>query len=90
MSDAINDTVRRVTTGLELDRARERANYASAAVDVARMRHAAALLVSQHEPVASLGMDRDQLRVLLRYVDHGDETRMWRELAALKEGRGDE
>lgn len=68
-----------------IDRWRAERENASARLQLAERDRAAALLVSQHEPVHSLGIDRNALRVLLAYVSHGDAPRMQRELAALKE-----
>ena len=39
-----------------------------------------ALLLSQHEPVASLGIDREALRLALDYIHHGDLDRLKREM----------
>lgn len=60
----------------------EREN-ASAQLQLARAREARARLLSQHEPVASLGVDRAVLRVLLNYTSHHDTGRLGRELAEL-------
>ena len=55
----------------------EREN-ASARLELAHMRARMAYLLSQHEPVHSLGVDREKLRALLAYVKHGDLARMKR------------
>lgn len=60
----------------------EREN-ASARLDLARCNEACAYLISQHEPVASLGINREVLRVLLSYVRHADTKRLHRELDEL-------
>jgi len=62
----------------------EREN-ASARLDLARASEARAYLISQHEPIHSLGIDRNVLRVLLHFTAHHDKARLTRELAALKE-----
>lgn len=60
----------------------EREN-ASARVELATVNESCAILLSSHEPVASLGIDRKVLRVLLHYVRHGDIARRDRGLADL-------
>ena len=57
----------------------EREN-ASARLDLARTCEARAYLLSQHEPVASLGINRNVLRILLSYTAHHDRARLHREL----------
>lgn len=57
----------------------EREN-ASARLELAQMRRNIAHLLSQHEPVASLGLDRDMLRIALNFVSHGDVLRANREM----------
>lgn len=37
-------------------------------------------LLSQHEPLASAGIDRETVRPILRYIIHGDKYRMEREM----------
>ena len=53
---------------------------ASACLELARMQQRIAELVSQNEPVASTGIDRDKLEALLRYIQHGDKQRLAGEL----------
>lgn len=60
----------------------EREN-ATARLELARAAEARAYLLSQHEPVASLGIDRNVLRVLLAFTAHHDKARLAREVAAL-------
>lgn len=60
----------------------EREN-ASARLELARMRECCALLVSQYDPVFSLGIDRAKLKVLLAFVQHHDTARLRRECEAL-------
>lgn len=60
----------------------EREN-ADARLSLARASEARAYLLSQHEPVASLGLDRNVLRVLLSFTAHHDKARLVRELATL-------
>lgn len=56
---------------------------ASARVELARTRECCKLLVSQYDPVHSLGIDRDALKVLLDFVQHHDTHRLRRECEAL-------
>lgn len=60
----------------------EREN-ASARLDIARSNEACAHLLSSHEPIASLDINREVMRVLLSYVRHADRARLTRELAEL-------
>jgi hypothetical protein len=60
----------------------EREN-ATARLELARTSEARAYLLSQHEPVASLGLKREQLRVLLAFTAHHDKARLHRELKEL-------
>jgi len=60
----------------------EREN-ASARLELAKMRECCALLVSQYDPVFSLGIDRAKLKVLLAFVQHHDTARLRRECEAL-------
>jgi len=69
-----NDTVRRWMAEYE---------NASARLELARTRECCALLLSQHDPVYSLGVDRARLKVLLDFVRHHDPARLRRECEAL-------
>ncbi|NOJ26583.1 MAG: hypothetical protein DA330_01030 [Nitrososphaera sp.] len=44
-----------------------------ARLEIALIKERAAYLLSQHEPVASLGLDREALRAALSYLWHGSE-----------------
>lgn len=55
---------------------------ATARLELARIRERSAYLISQHEPVNSLGLDRERLRLALRYLEHGNLTRLENELEA--------
>ena len=57
---------------------------AGARLQIARMNEHCAHLISQHEPVASLGLDRERLRIALNYVRHGDLARLGREFEELR------
>lgn len=61
----------------------EREN-ASARLELAQIRERSAHLLSQHEPVASLGLDREALRVALNFLAHGDLHRLGREHEELR------
>lgn len=65
----------------------EREN-ASARYELAKINEACASILSAHEPVASLGIDRDALRVLISYIHHGDQGRLHRETADYLKGLG--
>ena len=56
----------------------EREN-ASARYQLAKIKEHCAYLLSQHEPVASLRLDREKLRIVFRYLNHGDLHRLNRE-----------
>lgn len=65
----------------EVRRWRAESENASARLQLATAKEARAALLSNHEPVASLGMDREALRILLSFTVHGDTKRMHREVA---------
>ncbi len=56
---------------------------ATAQLELTRTRECCRLLVSQHDPVFSLGIDRAALKVLLDFVQHHDTARLRRECEAL-------
>jgi hypothetical protein len=59
----------------------EREN-ASARLELARTRECCSLLISQHDPVFSMGIDRDALKILLGFIAHHDTHRLRRECEA--------
>ena len=65
-----------------VDRWNAESENASARLEMARMRRNIAHLLSQHEPVAQLGIDRERLRVLLSFVEHGDHHRLRKDVEA--------
>jgi len=69
-----NDTVKRWRAEGENAAARER---------LARIHECCKLLLSQHDPVARLDLDRKRLGVVLDFVLHGDPARLRREVEAL-------
>jgi hypothetical protein len=69
-----NDTVRRWMAEKE---------NAEARLQLAKTRECCNLLVSQYDPVCSLGIDRKALKVLLDFIQHHDPARLRRECDAL-------
>lgn len=61
---------------------------ADAKLEIARMLRNIAFLLSQHEPVATLGLDREALRRALDFVQHGDVERCLRNFDGQQQ-RGD-
>ena len=64
----------------EVLRAQEAYSHGATHLQLSRMRRNMAFLLSQHEPVKSLGIDRDRLRLALEFIEHGDEKRCARDL----------
>ena len=58
---------------------------ASAHLEMALLKERMAELMSAHDPVAALGLDRERLRIALRFLAHGDTGRAFRDLEALTE-----
>lgn len=65
----------------------EREN-ATARVDLEKTRECCRLLVSQYDPVFSLGINRDALKVLLDFVQHHDPSRLRRDCEAFIAAHG--
>ena len=57
---------------------------ATARLEIARINKHCAYLISQHEPVAGLGLDRERLRLVLDYIRHGDLSRLTRDFEKLR------
>ena len=55
-------------------------NYASAKLDVELMNRNMRYLISQYEPLCYIGVDRNKLRIIFSYVNHGDLKRLKREI----------
>ena len=53
----------------------EREN-ASARYELAKIDEHCAYLLSQHEPVASMNLDREKLRIVFSYLKHGNLKRL--------------
>lgn len=64
----------------EVARWRAERENASARLELARAKESRAFLLSQHEPLASLGIDREVMRKLLSFTAHHDKERLLREL----------
>lgn len=86
IEDPIRDMAQRTQAGNDVKRWSAERENADARLELARMREAMALLLTQHEPVASLNVNRDELRVLLNFVRHHDARRLAREVEELKGG----
>jgi len=61
----------------------EREN-ASARLELAQINERCAMLVSQHQPVSEMEIDRERLRLILSFLRHGDTARLNREFTALQ------
>jgi hypothetical protein len=57
----------------------EQAN-ATARLELARIDERIAYLISQHDPIAQLKIDREHLRIVLQYLKHGDLERLKRDI----------
>ena len=64
---------------------------AMARYELAQTRKRIAYLISQHEPVNSLGINRERLRLVLAYIQHGDLQRLERDFEEQRvaEARGE-
>ena len=60
-------------------------NYASSQLDLAMIRRNMRHLISQHGPLRSLDVDREKLRIIFSYLEHGNTARLKRENAKRKE-----
>ena len=75
-----SDKVKRWTAEME---------NATARTQLELVRECCELLIDQHEPVNSLGINRDHLDVLLRFVLHHDVSRLKREVDHVIKERGE-
>lgn len=66
----------------EVRRWKAEGENASARLELARTRECCRLLISQHDPVFSMGVDRDVLKILLGFIAHHDTARLRRECEA--------
>jgi len=57
---------------------------ADARLEIANAQRNCSFLISQHQPVERLGIDREKLRLLLAYIWHGDLGRLERDFAKLE------
>ena len=53
--------------------------YASAQLELEMMKKNMRYLISQHDPLHSIDVDRNKLRLIFDYILHGDEKRLIRE-----------
>lgn len=68
---------------VETVRCRAESENSNARLQLALVEERCAYLISQYEPVAALGLDRERLRLVLDYIRHGDLRRLDRELRKL-------
>lgn len=61
----------------------EREN-ATARYELAKINEHCAFLISQHEPITSLGIDRERLQLILKYIMHGNISRLNRDFEELR------
>jgi len=54
---------------------------ATARYELAKFDEHCAYLISQHEPIASLGLDREKLRVIFKYLKHRNLNRLNRDIS---------
>lgn len=74
----MSDFKRLMHADTEVQRRRAECEAADAKLEIARMLRNIAFLLSQHEPVATLGLDREALSRALAFVQHGDVERCLR------------
>jgi hypothetical protein len=79
----MSDFARLMIEEAEVRRWRAEHENTSARLEIANARRNCSFLISQHDPVAKLGIDREKLRAVLAFVWHGDVGRMERDFAAL-------
>ena len=53
---------------------------ASARLQLAQRDERMSYLISQHEPLAKMDLDREKLRLLFHYIKHGNMDRLERDL----------
>lgn len=80
MSNPITDLLDLYRAHDSVSRWKAERENADARLQLARHEECIAHLLSQHEPVASLGLDREKLRFALDYIRHGDLKRLLREI----------
>ena len=86
MSDeGVHDLSRLMSAEAEVRRWRAESENSSARLELANMKRNMAHLLSQHEPLCGLDVDRDQLRVLFTFVCHNDKKRLERDIKKMKE-----
>ena len=55
-------------------------NYTTARLEIATMRKNMRYLISQHEPLNSSDIDREKLRYIFSYIEHGSILRLRKEI----------
>ena len=68
-----------MTAQVEVQRRIADRDAADAKLQLARQSCNAMMLLSQHEPLRGLGLDREKLRHVLSFIKHGDLARLARE-----------
>lgn len=76
----MNDLADLFAAQAEVRRWKAERENADARLELARTSEARAYLLSQYEPVASLGVDREVLRKLLAFTAHHDKARLQRDI----------
>lgn len=66
----------------------EREN-AVARLELAQIKRNAAYLISQHQPVAQSGINREMLRCFLSFLAHGNLTRLESSIQSAKDAAND-
>ena len=80
----MNDLMALYAANDKVARWRAESENASARLELAKISENCAHLLSQHEPVNSLGLDRERLRLALGFVNHGDTSRLMRDFEELR------
>ena len=82
--NSTNDFGNLMSAQKDIQRWKAERENSTARLELAQMNERIAHLISQHEPVASLNLDRERLRIALRFIQHGDLGRLSRDFAALR------
>ena len=78
-----NDLQRLFHDETHVQRWKAESENAGARLELARQQKNMNTLLSRHTPVSYCDIDRDQLRVLFKFVHHGDWDRLMRDLGEL-------
>ena len=71
MTDSVQDFSRYMSAKETTARYRAQREAASAGLDLAQMRERCAEVISQHEPLNTLGLNRDAVRRLVLFIQCG-------------------